>query len=470
MFTLGSNNHIISRLKIIQVSNWIRSVFLILSSLIGVNAIAQICPSGVGQAFISTKTSSAIGSQLQALNYGSGATTFQPIGGEWPTGQYNAIAYNPADNKIYASSYQTSGTSGHLLQIEPSTGAVTDLGQITGMLNDGSGFAYEDGFNAGAFDSAGNYWVADGGDSAIYKVNLTTRVATKLALIGGGVDQPDFTFMGGYLWLAQSPTNILRIDTNTGNVNGFTLPFSLGSASVFGAAFTYPNQDIAIMGNQTGELNRIAISNPGSASPTFTLISKTNGPVNQSNDGTICYGSPIDLSISKIASAATVLPGAPVTWTLTVKNNDATKASSGFVIRDVFPGGLGNLSTSTPGCSFSGSILTCTTGNLAAGASYTVTVDSIAPSTAVTYTNTATVLGNDPDPIQANNSADYTITVQPIVTPQPDSGSGTVGTPITPIDVLSNDTTNGVTSTLTNSTITVVTPASNPGVVLDPAT
>ncbi|MEN5182195.1 Ig-like domain-containing protein, partial [Comamonas testosteroni] len=41
---------------------------------------------------------------------------------------------------------------------------------------------------------------------------------------------------------------------------------------------------------------------------------------------------------------------------------------------------------------------------------------------------------------------------------------------ITPINVLSNDTTNGVTSTLTNSTITVVTPASNPGVVLDPAT
>ncbi|EER58983.1 conserved hypothetical protein [Acidovorax delafieldii 2AN] len=62
----------------------------------------------------------------------------------------------------------------------------------------------------------------------------------------------------------------------------------------------------------------------------------------------------------------------------------------------------------------------------------------------------------------------YTAAV--VVTPEPDSGSGVAGTPITPINVLANDSTDGMPSTFANSTITVVTPASNSGVVLDPAT
>ncbi|MEN5182194.1 hypothetical protein ABE501_20840, partial [Comamonas testosteroni] len=61
-------------------------------------------------------------------------------------------------------------------------------------------------------------------------------------------------------------------------------------------------------------------------------------------------------------------------------------------------------------------------------------------------------------PATCNNTT-ATVTITAAVTPQPDTGTGTAGTPITPINVLSNDTTNGVTSTLTNSTITVVTPA-----------
>jgi len=53
---------------------------------------------------------------------------------------------------------------------------------------------------------------------------------------------------------------------------------------------------------------------------------------------------------------------------------------------------------------------------------------------------------------------------------QADDASGAAGTPITPLNVLANDTTDGVASTTTNSVLTVTTAASNPGVVLDTAT
>lgn len=62
---------------------------------------------------------------------------------------------------------------------------------------------------------------------------------------------------------------------------------------------------------------------------------------------------------------------------------------------------------------------------------------------------------------------DPTALPQPSVSAQTDSASGTAGTPITPVNVLANDTTDSGPSTLTNSVLTVLTPASNAGIVLD---
>ena len=69
----------------------------------------------------------------------------------------------------------------------------------------------------------------------------------------------------------------------------------------------------------------------------------------------------------------------------------------------------------------------------------------------------------------ANNTA--TVTVTAAVNPQPDTGTAPAGTAATPIaNVRTNDTVNGQPATAANSTVRVVTPAANPGVVLDPAT
>lgn len=56
------------------------------------------------------------------------------------------------------------------------------------------------------------------------------------------------------------------------------------------------------------------------------------------------------------------------------------------------------------------------------------------------------------------------------IAPTIDSVAGTAGVPITSFNVLTNDRTDGATSTLANSVLTVVTPASHPGVLLDEAT
>ena len=64
-----------------------------------------------------------------------------------------------------------------------------------------------------------------------------------------------------------------------------------------------------------------------------------------------------------------------------------------------------------------------------------------------------------------------TVTVAGAANPQSDTGNATAGAASTPIaNVLANDTVDGVPATTSNATLTVVTPASDAGVVLDTAT
>ena len=115
---------------------------------------------------------------------------------------YNALAYNEKDNYLYAitqaraTKEQPNGSggtytayaddpcfpAGHLLQINPLTGEVYDLGKVDGF----SGQLPENkrnetandlgsGINSGTFDQNGNYWVAaasNWGSGGLYQVDL----------------------------------------------------------------------------------------------------------------------------------------------------------------------------------------------------------------------------------------------------------------------------------------------------------
>ncbi len=140
----------------------------------------------------------------------NGSSQFVEVGNETPW-VYNALSYNPQDNWLYAIS-QPRGhdtnkrltyledpcyPAGHLLQINPRTGEVHDLGKVkkpasgkTHSMNTDYGFqgSYRHsstpatsandlwgGINSGVFDNQNRYWVSNSsssGTGAMYLVNL----------------------------------------------------------------------------------------------------------------------------------------------------------------------------------------------------------------------------------------------------------------------------------------------------------
>ncbi len=112
-----------------------------------------------------------------------------------------------------------------------------------------------------------------------------------------------------------------------------------------------------------------------------------------------------DLAITKTAPA-TVAQGGRITWTITVTNN-GPQPSTGSTVTDQFPAAVSNPATSTPGCAIADRTLTCAIGPLAVTQSTQIVLTGRAPTrkTAVRVTNTATVKGNEVDPVQTNNNA-----------------------------------------------------------------
>ncbi|MEV4420626.1 hypothetical protein AB0L40_11730 [Patulibacter sp. NPDC049589] len=357
--------------------------------------------------------------QLNALKYGSGSATFVPVGPAGPS-TYNAIGYNPKDGLIYG----IDGGGSDLVQVD-GTGAVHDLGSA------GAAAA-----NAGAFDADGTFYTTSSAATTLYATDVVALTSTSKPLTQAST--ADFSFVGTSLWGAATyggAAKLVRTDPATGTVTRFdqtALPDGVGP----GAAWTFVNGDLGLSDNATGKIYRVRITNPDGVTPTFKLISVTNGPATTNNDGTSCTGDPVDLGIEKTTPAA-VDAGGTITWTLTVTNRSATP-SSGYTVTDDAPAGVTAVATTTPGCSVTGGTVTCTEGELAAGASFVVTVTGQAPGTYDTkVTNTASVLGNEPDPAAGNDSAtaDTTTSSPPeVVLNGPDPGTKLTVGGKTPVD------------------------------------
>ncbi|MDO5032434.1 LPXTG cell wall anchor domain-containing protein [Corynebacterium sp.] len=420
-----------------------------------------------------------------------GAAQFVPIGKEsgWVI---NSLAYNADDNWLYAISQprigqhkvirnmdaQSNGYSygadvvpledpcfpaGHLLQIDPMTGQVYNLGKVTKPGTQDYAFAgnYDQpwandlwgGINNGFFDANGDYWVSNAslsGSGALYKVNLDHVTAavrygnptdhsgqksnyrvedyTVLPQTVGGEDFSNGTYAWGIRngWVSGGRVLLERVDLRTGqrkeiditdlkSAAGLSVPTGLQ----WGKAWTYGNGDLGFgtaSTVSTADGVRLRIINPDSANPTAELISvERNVPVSYNSNGTSNGTAPLktDLQITKeFLGVDTSVQPARLRWRATVSNL-GPDGSSGFVLTDMFPAGLKDVRVDANPSNVLVEINGDKTAfqaifgpvklNQSASLEFSAAVDEGTPARCVP--NTATVLGNEEDPDHGNNSS-----------------------------------------------------------------
>ena len=361
--------------------------------------------------------------------------------------QYNALGFNSVDNYLYALAEPAEGSDErHLLRIG-SEGVYVDLGPISGLESIDAG-----GYNQGAFGdgaNAGTLFVRAMTADAIFAVDVENLTAERIALSSPVDNLSDFASRDGYLWgVGLNNDTMFRIDPATGEVSSWVM--GLGLSSAYGAQFFLGNGNLALSQNSNGNVWQVEITDPTSATPTFSLaISQPiPGPRSTNNDGASILGQPVDLSVAKRATGAYV-PGDGVTdtidYSITVTNN-GPGASSGAVVTDSLPEQIllnAQLQFPEDVCTLTGADLICTIPALAANDSFAIDISGEVSGTATgDITNTATVLGNEEDPNPGNNE-DSATTVPTDVLPVPEatddvSEGNEPGTPVT-VDVLGKD-------------------------------
>ena len=154
----------------------------------------------------------------------------------------------------------------------------------------------------------------------------------------------------------------------------------------------------------------------GSAVVGESITATATNPLGNTSEFSNCvtYGA-ADLGVTKVASAATIVAGSNVTYTITVVNNGPDPASS-VTVTDNLPGSLTFVSClSTPGgvCGGSGNNRVVSFNTLASGASATITFVATlncSVSNGAIVGNTATVASPVRDPSTTNNSSSVNFT------------------------------------------------------------
>ncbi|UFU06218.1 DUF7507 domain-containing protein [Ruania halotolerans] len=340
---------------------------------------------------------------FRAVTNADGEVEFEAEGTASPV-TYNALAYNPADNYLYAlvnSVDNTTYPEGSLIRIGEA-GVISRVGTET-FGRSIIGAMGPDGYYYSATDNGNELSVIDTSTGALVEVIDLDQPVYAVATPGG----PDIAFLDGYFWSAGNG-GFSRTDPSTGTVTYF--PGEVDAAlQVAGAAWTFGNGNLGFSFNVSGTVVQFAVDNPDSANPTFTEISRGPGPSSSNNDGASSPGQPTDLSVVKEGPAALVA-GSTVEYTITVTNNGPGN-SSGFTVSDTIPEPLINPGSTDPNCDVSDRTVTCIGGRTLAGesAEFTITADVPADlAVDAVAENTVTVLANEEDPDPGNNTSTST--------------------------------------------------------------
>ena len=391
-------------------SVWRRLVAAASAALLVGTGLAVVAPSAPAYAqfptnepivYLAQGVGSPARTQLMSGVQSAGQITFTNVGMPHTGATYNAIGFNEADGFIYGvRSPAAAGQPAQIVRIGPAGGVTVIKNAVVNSV-------------VGAFgDVANRFYYASGTTLYWTNVAVPTGATGSIALTGATSSiAPDMTWLNGYFWGLNADGVVNRINPVSGAVTTFTIP-SLVGTGIAGGAFTYGNGNLGFSFNDGG-IAQIRVTNPGSATPGLSVVSRIAGPSSGSNDATASLGDPTDLEIVKTMSSATALRGDALDYVLTVRNV-GPGVSSGHTVTDTIPTGL-TVGTLPAGCSAAGQDVTCSGGRLAVGATTAyeipVTVDASAPRGSIT--NTASVLANESDPVSSNNvsSADFRVLV-----------------------------------------------------------
>lgn len=182
-----------------------------------------------------------------------------------------------------------------------------------------------------------------------------------------------------------------------------------------------------------------------------------------------------DLSITQTDTPDPVNVASSLAYTLTAANAGPEDAS-GVTVTNTLPAGVifQSASATQGSCSESAGIVTCSLGDISGGANATINIAVTAPVSAGTITNSATINGNETDPIAGNNTSAENTVVQNLNVNQlcylvADSGGGNGGNDLfTTIDTADFDPATNETSIGTGtgtSTIEAIAFNSSTGIV-----
>lgn len=291
---------------------------------------------------------------------------FRPVGEKSPW-VYNALAFNSNDNWLYAVS-QKRGLNGdpcypagNLLQINPATGEVHNLGPILAPGSSGTPFESEgdrDFLNAGVYTSEG-FFVGNASTSGtrhLYKIDpdkltadRTLRSAESFAEDWAVLPQAQ-KYMWGFQSKAKAGNSLIleRIDTQTGAIQTWDLTKKLKTldgrtisnpSASWGKAWTYSNGNLGF-GSGSKDANQLGfelkITNPDSGSPKFELVNiMDNLPASFNTDAASDLLPPpsrlrSNIAVKKQRSETKVVNGEVRTfWTISVENTTDNTSSGG---------------------------------------------------------------------------------------------------------------------------------------------
>ncbi|TDR22373.1 autotransporter domain-containing protein [Marinicella litoralis] len=271
--------------------------------------------------------------------------------------------------------------------------------------------------------------VSPSGNPIVFAAGGAPQMLTYTVTNNGPLDEGDQTTVTFFLDPEIEPASVVAPNNDwfcsqvTSQIDcDYTSIFFAGTSSDLVLTITSPVTPTTVFSALNVSVsNALGDSNPGNEQIT--------------SDIDFVAGNLVDLEIIKSISTgfpATVAPGDPLNFNLSITNLSAFAASNVVVMDDLLANNLNFNSTgSSPECVDVASFVQCNLSMMLPGENVQLTIATVVSGTAQpnNYINTATVSADEPDPDLANNSSDQAFTVAVGGFPEIDVAKSIIGNP-----------------------------------------